>query len=49
MKERKEGDPYFTWKDYIFGYNIGGATLQILLGIGAGSVLVLLFRIVFNV
>ncbi|MFG6585553.1 hypothetical protein [Sulfitobacter sp. 1A12779] len=48
MAKRKEGDPYFTWKDYVFGKNMGAATLQILLGIGAFSVVFLIFAALFG-
>lgn len=34
MKDR-EGDPFFTWKDYLFGNNLGAFTLRMFIGIGA--------------
>lgn len=48
MDERKEGEPYFTWKDYVFGKNLGAATLQILLGIGALGVVLLIITALFG-
>ena len=38
-KEKQEGEPWFTLRDYLFGYNLGAATLQILMAgaaVGAG-------------
>ena len=32
-QERREGDPYFTWRDLVFGNNIASATVQILIGL----------------
>lgn len=34
-KEKQEGDPLFTLRDYLFGYNLGAATLQIVLAVPA--------------
>lgn len=48
MDERKEGEPYFTWKDYVFGKNLGAATLQILLGFGAFGVVFLIVRVLLG-
>ena len=48
MRERKEGDPYFSWRDYVFGYNIGAATLQILIGFGVFGATYFIFRMLFG-
>lgn len=48
MRERKEGDPYFTWRDYIFGNNMGAATLQILIGFGVFGALYFILSMIFG-
>ncbi len=34
-KEKQEGDPFFNLRDYLFGYNLGAATIQIVLAVPA--------------
>ncbi len=32
-KKKNEGDPWFTLRDYLLGYNLGAATLQIVMAV----------------
>lgn len=41
-KEKREGEPYFTWRDELFGYNLGAMTLQIIMVVAAVGVIYLL-------
>ncbi|WP_435171543.1 hypothetical protein [Falsirhodobacter sp. 1013] len=42
-KEKKEGEPWFTLRDYLFGYNMGAATLQIIM---AGAAVVVVYSVI---
>lgn len=35
QREKQEGDPWFTLRDYVFGHNMAAVTLQIVLAVPA--------------